>query len=84
MAQVTCGPRTTLATSSSNSPAPTAAVISPPQATGSTRLSSEPYGLAIDASGNLWLSNSDTNTLTQFVGLASPIKTPLLGPPVQP
>jgi streptogramin lyase len=46
----------------------------------------EPYGLAIDASGNLWISNASSlgNTLTQFVGLASPIKTPLLGPPVQP
>jgi hypothetical protein len=44
----------------------------------------EPYGLAIDASGDLWIANSGGNTLTQFVGLAGPIKTPLLGPPVQP
>jgi hypothetical protein len=40
--------------------------------------------LAIDASGNLWLSNSGGDTITQFVGLASPVRTPLLGPPVQP
>jgi streptogramin lyase len=47
----------------------------------------DPYGLAIDASGNLWISNSGSahaNTITQFVGLASPVQTPLLGPPVQP
>jgi sugar lactone lactonase YvrE len=47
----------------------------------------EPYGLAIDASGNVWVSNFDATptpgqqgTLTQFVGLATPVKTPLLGP----
>jgi hypothetical protein len=48
--------------------------------------------VAIDASGNLWLSNAGYNaitqsyvdTITQFVGLASPVRTPLLGPPVQP
>jgi streptogramin lyase len=45
---------------------------------------SEPYGLAIDASGSVWLSNAGASTLTQMVGIASPVKTPLLGPPVQP
>ena len=44
----------------------------------------EPYGIAIDASGDLWLSNSASNTLTELIGLAAPVKTPLLGPPVQP
>jgi sugar lactone lactonase YvrE len=43
-----------------------------------------PFGLAIDASGNLWTSNAYGNTLTEFIGVASPVKTPLLGPPVQP
>ena len=43
-----------------------------------------PYGLAIDASGNLWVSNSGKNTLTQFVGVAAPVKTPLAGPPQSP
>ncbi len=43
-----------------------------------------PYGLAIDASGNLWLSNSGKNTLTEFIGVAAPIKTPLAGPPQVP
>jgi streptogramin lyase len=59
-------------------------VLSPTAGYGLDAPLQAPYGLAIDASGNLWLSNADTNTLTQFVGLASPIQTPLLGPPVQP
>jgi streptogramin lyase len=61
-----------------------AAAISPAQGYGLDAPVNEPYGLAIDASGNLWLSNSGGDTITQFVGLASPIRTPLLGPPVQP
>jgi hypothetical protein len=44
----------------------------------------QPYGLAIDASGNIWVSNSGNNTLTQFVGIATPVKTPLAGPPKPP
>jgi streptogramin lyase len=65
----------------------TATIISPPDGFGLDASLKEPYGLAIDASGNLWISNASSkggNTVTQFVGLASPIKTPLLGPPVQP
>ena len=62
----------------------TAGVLSPAQGYGLDAPLSEPYGLAIDASGGVWLSNAQADTLTQFVGLASPVKTPLLGPPVQP
>jgi streptogramin lyase len=62
----------------------TAAVTSPGQGYGLDAGLSEPYGLAIDASGNVWVSNAYTNTLTQFVGLAGPVKTPLLGSAVQP
>jgi hypothetical protein len=40
----------------------------------------EAFALAIDAGGNLWVSNFGSNTLTEFVGLAVPVKTPLLGP----
>jgi streptogramin lyase len=61
-----------------------AAAISPAQGYGLDAPLNEPFGLAIDASGNLWLSNSSANTIAQFVGLASPVRTPLLGPPVQP
>ena len=44
----------------------------------------EAFAIAIDASGNLWLTNFGDDTLTEFVGLASPVKTPLLGPPQAP
>ena len=44
----------------------------------------EAYGLAIDASGNVWVSNQGSDTVTKFIGLASPVKTPLLGLPVAP
>jgi streptogramin lyase len=40
----------------------------------------EPYSLAIDAAGNIWVSNYGNNTLTEFIGMAVPVKTPLLGP----
>ena len=44
----------------------------------------EPFGIAVDASGNVWVANFAANAVTQFVGLASPVKTPLLGPPSAP
>ena len=44
----------------------------------------EAFSVAIDASGNLWITNFGDDTLTEFVGLATPVKTPLLGPPQAP
>ena len=43
-----------------------------------------PYSLAVDASGSIWVSNSGRNTLTQFIGVAAPVKTPMAGPPQSP
>jgi hypothetical protein len=44
-----------------------------------------PFAIAVDQSGNLWVTNSNgANTVTVFIGLASPVKTPLLGPPQLP
>jgi hypothetical protein len=40
----------------------------------------QPFAVAIDASGNLWVTNFSTNTLTEIVGLAAPVKTPQIGP----
>jgi streptogramin lyase len=40
----------------------------------------EAYAVAIDASGNLWITNFYTNTLTEIIGLATPVKTPQIGP----
>lgn len=42
------------------------------------------FALAVDASGNLWVSNFGSNSVTQFIGLATPVKTPAIGPPVLP
>jgi hypothetical protein len=44
----------------------------------------EAYAIAIDASGNIWITNFGSDTVTQFVGLATPVKTPLLGLPQLP
>jgi hypothetical protein len=44
----------------------------------------EPYGIAIDASGSVWVSNFGSSTITEFVGAATPVKTPLVGPPQLP
>jgi streptogramin lyase len=44
----------------------------------------EAYSLAIDASGNIWTANAFTDTVTKFIGLAAPVKTPLSGLPRQP
>ena len=40
----------------------------------------EAYALAIDASGNVWVTNFGSNLLTKYIGLAAPVKTPMLGP----
>ena len=42
------------------------------------------FALRIDASGNLWVSGFNDNTLREIIGLAAPVKTPLLGPPQAP
>jgi streptogramin lyase len=40
----------------------------------------EPDGVAIDASGSVWVTNTGNNTLSQWVGLAVPVKTPAVLP----
>jgi streptogramin lyase len=37
-----------------------------------------PYGLAIDATGNVWVAGTGDNSVSQFVGLATPILTPIV------
>jgi len=34
-------------------------------------------GIAVDLSGNVWVANSTGNTVSEFVGLATPVVTPL-------
>ncbi len=59
-------------------------VIAPTTGYGKDAGLNGPYGIAVDASGDVWVSNSGANTLTNFLGLAMPVKTPLLGPPALP
>ena len=44
----------------------------------------EAYALAIDASGDIWVTNQGNSTLTKFIGMATPVKTPLSGLPKAP
>lgn len=66
---------------SSDSPG---AFLSPASGFGADASLLEPYALALDASGNAWISNFGNDTVTQFVGVATPIKTPFAGPPSLP
>ncbi len=59
-------------------------VLSPAGGLGSDAGLLEAYSLAIDASGNLWVSNKGNNTLTEFIGLAAPVRTPQIGPSAAP
>ena len=38
------------------------------------------FAVAIDASGNVWVTNFNNNSITEFIGMASPVKTPMIGP----
>jgi streptogramin lyase len=69
-----------LAEFSSASSANHGTLLSPSGGWGADAQLLEPYSLAIDAAGNIWVSNYGNNTLTEFIGLAAPVKTPLLGP----
>jgi sugar lactone lactonase YvrE len=44
----------------------------------------EPYGIALDASGNVWLSNFSASKLTMFFGMATPTATPTMPVPTAP
>ena len=59
-------------------------VLSPPAGWARDTPLSGAYSLAIDASGNLWVASFGNSTLTEILGLASPVKTPTIGPPQAP
>ncbi|MGB6722376.1 MAG: NHL repeat-containing protein [Terracidiphilus sp.] len=69
--------------SGSSSAAP-GSFLSPSGGFGTDASLLQPFALAIDASGNIWVSTFGNSTLTQFIGVASPVETPLIGPPRQP
>jgi len=60
------------------------ALLSPAAGFGPDAKLLEAFALAIDAGGNIWVSNFGSNTITEFVGMASPVRTPMLGPVAQP
>ena len=72
---------TELAGSAANSPGQ---ILSPTSGYAIDAQMDEPFAVAIDASGNLWIPNFRTNTLTELVGVATPVKTPQLGPVQSP
>jgi hypothetical protein len=37
-----------------------------------------PGGVAVDASGNVWVTNYGGNSVSELIGLATPVKTPLV------
>jgi uncharacterized protein YjdB len=54
---------------------------------GLRELTGAPVSMAIDRSGDIWVSNSSApvlNSVTEYVGVAAPVKTPLIGPPALP
>ena len=38
---------------------------------------STPVGVAVDGSGSVWTTNTGNNTVSQFIGLAAPVVTPI-------
>ncbi len=72
---------TELSAATSTSPG---AALSPSVGYGPDANLLEAFGLAIDPSGNIWVTNFGNNTLTEFIGIAAPVKTPRFGPVVQP
>jgi streptogramin lyase len=72
---------TELAGATSSSPG---APLSPVTGIGGDAGLLEAYAIALDASGNVWVSNQGNNTVTKFIGLAVPVKTPLSGLPQLP
>jgi Streptogramin lyase len=58
--------------------------LSPATGFGTDAPLSKPYSVAVDGSGNVWVSNSGNDTLSKFIGLATPVKTPMIGPPQIP
>ena len=59
-------------------------VLSPGTGFGVDAHLDEPFGAAVDASGSLWVTSFGNSTVTQFVGLAIPTRTPVNGPPTTP
>ena len=60
------------------------AALSPAMGYGAGAGLQSPYAVAVDGSGNLWVSSYDNASVVRFIGLATPVKTPLVGAPQLP
>jgi streptogramin lyase len=70
-----------LAGSTSTSPG---AALSPSTGFGLDANLVQPYALALDASGNVWISSEGSNSLVMFFGVGAPTKTPRPPTPLAP
>jgi len=43
-----------------------------------------PYAIAADGSGDVWVANSGNNTVTEFIGLSTPVVTPVVANLISP
>jgi sugar lactone lactonase YvrE len=75
---------TELTGSAAASPISPGTILSPTAGYASDAGFTEAYAIVVDASGNLWVTDFNNNTLTEIVGVATPVKTPVLGPPQTP
>jgi streptogramin lyase len=58
--------------------------LSPPTGYGLDANLVLPFGIAPDASGNIWVTNFGSNTVVMFFGLATPTSTPEIATPAAP
>jgi hypothetical protein len=65
---------------SGSSTATPGTLLSPAAGWGPDSQMLEAFALSIDASGNMRITNFGSNSLVEFIGMAAPVKTPLLGP----
>ncbi len=73
---------THLAGNASVSPAGTA--LSPSQGLGQDASLVQPFGIGVDATGDVWVSNFVNSDVVEFFGLASPTRTPVNPAPAIP
>jgi hypothetical protein len=43
-----------------------------------------PLGIAVDGSGNVWVANYKSKSITEFVGAATPVVTPMVANLISP
>ena len=56
------------------------AALSPDAGWGPDAGLAEAYGVAVDRTGSVWVTAFATNTVVKFIGMAVPVRTPLIGP----